>query len=105
MNTLLTQTAILAGSQSTPPVNLATRPGASGLEAGPGVCTSENKNPLGSFNRDFTGERFVKRGATVRKGSMLGYVVRVRMGSACVDWAGGTKGSWQDCRWLRVVVV
>ena len=111
---------------STPPVNLATCSGASGLEAGPGVCTdpncacndahrttpwlachSQNKNPLGSANRDSSGLRFVVKGSTVRAAQypMLGKVVRVRRGVAWVDWSGrGRCDSWFT-KYLLVVAV
>ena len=64
-----------------------------------------SKNPLGSPNRDITGEKYVKRGCTVRRGASLGYVCRVRDGWAYVDWMGGLKGYAIKCSNLQVLAV
>ncbi|MGC1176061.1 hypothetical protein [Polaromonas sp.] len=67
--------------------------------------TTENRNPLGSVNRDKTGLRYVRRGCTVRMGSYRGRVVRVRTGNAIVDWAGGGKGDCKPCSLLEVIAL
>lgn len=72
--------------------------GASGGNGGRGVSTKKS-------NLDFSGLRIVRKGNTVRQGALIGYVSCVRMGNACVDWVGGAKGNWNECRWLRVVAV
>lgn len=84
---------------STPLVVNSKPSGASEGADGQGVCLVKKSN------LDFTGLRIVRRGNTVRQGALLGYVVRVRTGMACIDWVGGVKGHWESCKWLRVVAL
>lgn len=94
----------LAGChECSPPAKNSEAPGASGADDGQGACTHTHTKPLGSKNRDKTGELTVRKGVIADWGGLRFRVQRVRQGRAYGETIYMHRSVTAECCFLRVV--